>query len=258
MKSLLPVLSRGLLLPLMSLGLVSGLSSVASASTYISPTKATRLTLYELPGSPPYQRAGKPTGEYSTRIQGKTWHGAIAITNHKSDQAGHKYYTGTFKDSSYVSGQELTCQGTISIFRTRVSRTEPIGMTATWNVTSGKGCPSIGTVYKVTLREDLPQPDRNGNFTDTNSQGAESSPSQGSTWEKWRVVSADGALNCRQAPNGAIKKVYKSGTTLAAQTERDGTAFFNRADLKTPWLRTSDRCFVRANTQYIQPVSLPF
>lgn len=250
--------AHSVLLSLISLSLVSVFTQPAAASTYISSSKATRLSLYELPGSPPYQRAGKPVGEYTTRVQGQVWYGSIAITNHKTDQIGHRSYTGTFKDTSYVSGKELNCQGNIAIFRSRVSRTDPLGMTATWKVTGGNGCPSVGKTYAVSLIEDLPRPDRSGNFTDQNSQGAESNPSQGSTWEKWRVVSADGSLNCRQTPNGAIKKVYQSGTILASQLERDGTAFFNRADLSSPWLRTRDRCFVRANTQYIRPVSLPF
>jgi hypothetical protein len=72
------------------------------------------------------------------------------------------------------------------------------------------------------------------------------------TWDQWNVVSRDGELNCRTTPNGRIVKVYKSGKDRVFAT-RDNDNAIQLAN-GSPWLLTRDRCYVRAHTQYIQPI----
>lgn len=80
------------------------------------------------------------------------------------------------------------------------------------------------------------------------------------TWLTWRVV--NGSLNCRSTPQGDIKKTYKKGDIITAKNDRTGSAIVgsdgNFYPFKgDPWLRTKDSCYVRANSQYIQPASNP-
>lgn len=99
----------------------------------------------------------------------------------------------------------------------------------------------------------LPRSNRRGDFTPANANTFVSETNGRVTWPYWRVVSSDGELNCRQTPNGRIVRVYLNHRDRVQAELRGGNAFV-AATNGAPWLLTRDRCYVRANTQYIQPV----
>ncbi len=99
----------------------------------------------------------------------------------------------------------------------------------------------------------LPSPNRRGDFHARNANTYLSETNGMVTWPTWRVVSSDRELNCRATPNGRITRVYVAGRDRVRAELRGGNAFVNASN-GTPWLLTRDRCYVRANSQYIQPV----
>lgn len=224
------------------------LPTAAFASTYVSNTNATRLVLRE--------KTSPPSGFYFTTAAGRQWMGNIQI-NQSSGAAGSMYYTGTFRDRTMGPGPQRTCTGTITIRRHMApGRGDRMAADATWRVTGGSNCGSVGQTIQLNLLEPLPQPTRTGDYNAQNSNTYESETSGAYTWPQWRVVSRDGELNCRATPNGTIQRVYRSGQNTVQAETRGGNAF--RPDASgNPWLLTRDRCYVRANASYIRPISVP-
>lgn len=243
-------LSRWIAVFGLSLTTSLNLLPAAFASSYQSSSGKTTVVLEEgsTSGNSPRR------GFYFTESAGRQWAGNITISN-TSAGAGHTFYSGTFTDRTTGPGTNLTCTGNIRISRQQPGVSARVGAQATWQITGGAGCPSIGQTFTVSLQETLPRPDRNGNFTAPNSNTFMSETNGTVTWQGWRVVSADGQLNCRETPNGTIKQVFRSGDQILADT-RAGDAFTIANG--NPWLRTRNGCFVRANSQFIQPVSATY
>ncbi|MFN6340096.1 MAG: hypothetical protein ACK41W_15410 [Cyanobacteriota bacterium] len=228
-----------------------GLFGRAQASTYRSANSNTVLVLAEGRGSPT-----NPRGFYFTTIAGREWKGLVAI-NQVSAGAGSVVLVGTFRDVAIGPGPALSCEGNIRIRRTNLGinpPSSPITANAVWDITGGRGCPSVGQIAMVSLVEPLPRPDRLGNFNAANSNTFRSETSGDGTWPAWRVVSADGQLNCRATPNGAIKKVYKAKQRV--EPELRGVNAFVLSN-GSPWLLTTNACYVRANALYLEPISIP-
>lgn len=98
----------------------------------------------------------------------------------------------------------------------------------------------------------LPSANRRGDFTPQNANTFLSETNGMVTWPTWRVVSSDGELNCRQTPNGRIVRVYLNQRDIVRAELRGGNAFVTASN-GSPWMLTRDRCYVRANSQYIRP-----
>jgi hypothetical protein len=85
---------------------------------------------------------------------------------------------------------------------------------------------------------------------------------------KWLIVDTDRGLNCRTAPNGAVKSVLMPGSVVTAvfSTQSQDAVVFSQG---SPWLRVNPQvpdyasgtpgiCYVRANIRYIAPISQDF
>ncbi|WP_088891405.1 hypothetical protein [Leptolyngbya ohadii] len=243
-------LSRWIAVFGLSLTTTLNLLPAASASTYQTSSGKTTIVLDE--ASTPTTQPRR--GFYFTESAGRQWMGNINIAS-MSAGTGQTVYSGTFTDRTMGSGTAMNCTGNIRISRQSPGAASRVGAQATWQVTGGSGCPSVGQTFTLSLQEPLPRADRSGNFTAQNSNTWMSETSGNVTWLAWRVVSPDGQLNCRETPNGTVKQVYRSNTQILAET-RGGSAFTLANG--NPWLLTRDRCYVRANTQFIQPISVPF
>ncbi|HEY9907708.1 MAG TPA: hypothetical protein V6D18_08860, partial [Thermosynechococcaceae cyanobacterium] len=146
-------------------------------------------------------------------------------------------------------------------------------LAATWRVTRGKNCPVINQTISLRLVEALPVADSQGNYFFENSKewyGIDAGQNVFHTWDSWQVVDASGALNCRVRPNGEVLKTYRKGdritslydgrghasAILGADNQEKNPSLLQPKNIKgAPWMQTRDRCFVRANRQYIQPSS---
>ncbi|MBE9123025.1 hypothetical protein IQ269_20035 [Tychonema sp. LEGE 07199] len=219
----------------------------ASATTYINPT--TRKTTLNLS-----EKVNNPNGFYFTKVGNRDFLGNIQITRSEG-AAGSYYYNGTFKDSSTGPGRKIICSGDIAIVRRQVGRSGQLGAEVTWKVKGGQNCTSVGQTFKVNLVELLPRSNASGDYTASNANTWLSETSGSVTWPAWRVTSRDGELNCRQTPNGAIKRVYRANRDTISAELRGGNAIAIANG--EPWLLTRQGCYVRANSQYLQPVSLP-
>jgi hypothetical protein len=211
--------------------------------------------------------------DYQTKINGETWSGSAQFTR-VLGQNGNRALYGTFKDYAGDTGRppnngsERSCSGDLT-----ASQTAPNGryqLKATWKVTGGKNCATIGKTFNLDLAESIPIADANGNFQFQNASawtGLGPNQSDLSTWERWQVV--DDGLNCRARPNGAIVRTYRRGEQFAPRYEGRGgnpTAFLGSENTEAapdqvrqfkgePWIRTRANCYVRSNSQYIQPLS---
>jgi hypothetical protein len=103
--------------------------------------------------------------------------------------------------------------------------------------------------------------DQNGNYYRNESPVRGSGrPAAGSLWR----VTAD-ALNCRSEAsiNSSVVRVYGYGEILEVEVYRGGSdeVLINEIDAKNrPWMPVrgssyEDRCFVRANSRFIAPVT---
>lgn len=220
--------------------------SAASATTYINPTGKTTINLSE--------KANNSSGFYLTKVGNREFFGDIQITSAEG-AAGSYYYKGTFNDRASGRGRTIVCTGDISIVRRQVGRSVQLGAEVTWKVKGGENCPSIGQTIKVNLIESLPRPNASGDYTSSNANTWLTETAGSVTWPAWRVSSRDGELNCRQTPNGAIQRVYRADRDPIAAELRGGNAI--SVANGQPWLLTRQGCYVRANSQYLQPVSLP-
>jgi len=232
---------------LLSTGVVSLIwCAAASATTYVNPNGKTTLNLSE--------KGNNRSGFYITKVGNREFLGNIQITRSEG-AAGSYYYNGTFKDSASGPGQKIVCSGDITIVRRQVGRSSQLGPEVTWKVKGGENCPSIGQTFKVNLVESLPRPNASGDYTSSNANTWLGQTSGLGTWPSWRVTSRDGELNCRQTPNGAIKQVYRANQDPIAAELRGTNAI--KIENNQPWLLTTKGCYVRANSQYVQPVSMP-
>jgi hypothetical protein len=247
-----------LLLFVSSIGFSFGLFiTPANASVYANKSNTTRVAI-----SPKVQTGEQLEGEYFTNASGRSWLGDMLLKTTKGNTPGHQNYIGTFSDSTTGPATTLTCKGdvTVTIIRAGIALKNQKQIIINWTVKGGEKCPSIGKKFSMTLAEAFPIPDKNGNFMSENADDWNGG-TQDSTWDSWRVVT--GGLNCRSMPQGGVQKIYKKGDIVAAQNGRSGSAIVG-SDGKIypfkgdPWLKTKDSCYVRANSQYIQPASNPF
>ncbi|MBD1827850.1 hypothetical protein NDI47_20570 [Microcoleus vaginatus GB1-A2] len=218
----------------------------ASATTYVNPNGKTTLNLLE--------KGNNRSGFYLTKVGNREFFGNIQITRSEG-AAGSYYYNGTFKDSAIGPGRKIVCSGDIAIVRRQVGRSSQLGAEVTWKVKAGENCPSIGQTFKVNLVEALPRPNASGDYTSSNANTWSSQTNGFVTWPAWRVTSRDGQLNCRKTANGAIQQVYRADRDTVAAELRGANAITMANG--QPWLLTRQGCYVRANSQYVQPVSMP-
>ncbi|MEP0874211.1 hypothetical protein NDA01_31450 [Trichocoleus desertorum AS-A10] len=235
------------------------------ASSYVSANGSTRLLLDEK----------NWYGEYQTQINGKVWAGEITpgrILGHTGNRAMYS----SFKDNPGVvleSPDEVNsfCSGGFTAIQT-VENGRYV-LKARWSASEGKNCPGVGQPITLRLVEALPIADKKGDYFFENSKewyGLPNGQNEFHTWDLWQVVDASGPLSCRVKPNGKIMKTYRRGDRITAGYDGRGHASailgadnkethpsaLNPSSIKgAPWMRTSDKCFVRANRQYIQPLS---
>lgn len=220
----------------------------AHASTYRTSGGSTVVVLTE-----PARAAGSPGGFYFTQSAHRPWKGAITISQTTAG-AGHTFYTGTFQDQAIGPGPTLICTGTIAIRRRNPGISDTITADTTWRITGGKGCPSVGQTVMLSLVEPLPRPNRLGDFNAANANTFRSETNGDGTWPAWRVVAADGALNCRVAPNGPIKRVYSANERIVPELRGINAFVMSNG---SAWLQTRHGCYVRANSRYLQPITIP-
>jgi hypothetical protein len=187
---------------------------------------------------------------------------------------GNRALYGTFKDYAGEDGPpnngigERSCTGDLTASQTAPK--DRYQLKVTWKVTGGKNCNSIGKTFSLDFSESLPSADAKGNFQFQNASvwtGLGPNQSTLSMWERWQVV--DDGLNCRARPNGAIVRTYRRGEQFLPLYEGRGgnpTAFLGSENTEAtpdqvrqfkgdPWIRTRAKCYVRSNSQYIQPLS---
>jgi hypothetical protein len=235
-------------------GLLGALSlfvtSVASASTYTNSNKSFALSLDET------QRNNNSF--YYRNSGNRTFLGQIKI-NHTSETAGSVTYDGSFiEDLIGKRENEISCSGDINIVRH--PNGNQVVAQLTQIVKSGTNCPSIGQTFKVTLVEPLPIADKNGDFTPQNSDTWLTETAGLATWPEWQVVSSDSELNCRDRPNSeaAVKFVFRAGRDRL----KAGGRIVNAIQLinGATWMQTVSPkgiCYVRANSKFIKPSSIP-
>jgi hypothetical protein len=256
-----------------SLTLMPSIAQSATTSVftnYQSASGTTRVRLTHVAPPDPSQW----TMDYQTKVNGKTWSGTAKFVR-VLGQNGNRTLYGTFKDYAGDTGiplnngtAERSCTGDLIASQTAPS--DRYQLQLTWKVTGGKNCDTIGKTFNLDLSESLPIADTNGNFQFQNASvwtGLGPNQSDMSIWERWQVVN-DG-LNCRARPNGAIVRTYRRGEQFALLYEGRGgnpTAFLGSENTEAtpdqvrqfkgaPWIRTLANCYVRSNSQYIQPLS---
>jgi hypothetical protein len=218
----------------------------ASATTYINAdTGKTSFNLSE--------KGNNPGGFYYTKVGDREFSGHLKIRRSEG-AAGSYYYKGTFQDRAIGPGRKIVCSGDISIVRYQVARSE-WGADVTWKVKGGENCPAVGQTIKMNLIEPLPRANASRDYNSNNANTWLTETAGLATWPLWRITSRDGELNCRQTPNGAIKQVYRANRDTISAELRGTNAI--RIYQGKPWLLTTKGCYVRANSQYIQPISLP-
>jgi len=195
--------------------------------------------------------------QYETMENGQSIWGRLNITSIRQDKT-YTYLSGLFKD---------TCTGRISIRRPNPQSGRPMVAQVTWVVThepvnftapNQQDCKvPKGQRFQLNLPEALPKANNRGDFTNTNSNTFLSETGI-YTWTQWQVVSPDGVLNCRDQPNGVVKYSYRKGQIIG---QFGGEMLVGRNLVELPdgssWLRTKEKCFVRASDRWIKPISLP-
>ncbi len=218
----------------------------ASATTYINAsTGKTSLNLSE--------EGNNPRGFYYTKVGDREFIGDIKI-NRSERATGSYHYRGTFQDRAIGPGRKIVCSGDIAIVRHQVGTSGQLGVKVTWKVKGGENCPSIQT-FQMNLVEPLPRANASGDYTSNNANTWLTETAGLATWPLWRITSRDGKLNCRHTPNGAIQQVYSANKDRISGELRGTNAI--KIEKGQPWLLTTKGCYVRANSQYVQPVSMP-
>lgn len=127
-----------------------------------------------------------------------------------------------------------------------------IAITATLIAALGVSLGGLSSVATANTAANRPRPNRQGDFTAANANTYLSETNGLVTWLHWRVVSQDGELNCRATPNGTIRRVYRTNRDrITAETRGANAIVLSNG---SPWMLTRDRCYVRANSRYIQPI----
>jgi hypothetical protein len=223
-------------------------------------------------------REGEPVSkwqiDYQTKLGGEIWSGnatPLRINGHD----GERSILGTFKDwpgrNGFPSNDDRYCTGDFTL--TQRFQGDRAVADVTWHVTGGKNCEAIGQKIRIKAAETLPVANSEGDFTYGNVRtwlGLDAGQNDFRSWERWQVVDQSDTLNCRQWPNGKIVKTYQRGDRFASQANGRGIAnailgsdngkkhpsqLIEREIKGDPWLETTDRCYVRANSQYIRPLS---
>ena len=120
-------------------------------------------------------------------------------------------------------------------------------------------------VLPTTVDAQATTPDRQGNyFRNETTVQAPRKYSKLAAGSLWRVVAAD--LNCRSSArlDSYVKRIYNLDDLLEVEVYRGGSdeVYINPLDANgKPWMPvrgvdTEDVCYVRANSRYIQPVTL--
>lgn len=109
----------------------------------------------------------------------------------------------------------------------------------------------------------IPLPDRRGDYYRNEAPVKGYAPSPLMAGSLWRVVA--NKLNCRQKPGSKypIQRQFKVGDILQAEVGWGGAdeVLVNALDNKGfPWMAVrgkaqDERCYVRANNRYLQPVA---
>ncbi|UBF25724.1 hypothetical protein K9N68_29925 [Kovacikia minuta CCNUW1] len=123
----------------------------------------------------------------------------------------------------------------------------------------------ILNLIPIALAQTVPQPDPNGDyFSNEAPLKRKNPPPKMQAGSLWRVVSF--SLNCRATPGVSqpVVRQYKQGSILEADVGRGGSdeVLMNAKDANgKPWMAVrgqsvENRCYVRANSKYIHPLSL--
>lgn len=196
-------------------------------------------------------------GMYISLRYKQVWFGTIDVKR-MSQMRLTTIFKGSFSESQEQGSAQ--CSGNLTLVRSKGTAVGIPVLQATFQVTGGANCPFVGRTDVLTLPEALPRPNFRGDFMDADTSIGAASMQE--TWRSWRVVSSDGELNCRATPNGAIRKVYRTNDVIDVSNTDDFNPHHHGSSIKLfndqPWLHTTDGCFVRAHTRYIQPRSLPF
>jgi hypothetical protein len=253
--------------------------SIAHAYVYTPPTSTnyqstsgtTKLYLSNSDGT----NSNKSSASYQTNVNGEIWSGNAQFTR-VLGQNGNRALYGTFKDYAGNTGRppydgtiERSCTGNLTASQTTPN--DRYQLKATWNVTGGKNCTAIGKTYNLDLSEAIPIADAKGDFQLKNTAtwgGLDSGQNDFHTWDRWQIV--DDSLNCRIRPNSDIVRTYRRGDQVESRYDGRGTAsailgadntesspsiVFSGKIQGPPWILTRDGCYVRSNSQYIQPLS---
>lgn len=119
------------------------------------------------------------------------------------------------------------------------------------------------SLLPIALSQSLPQPDRAGDYRSNEAPLKRQNPPRPlQAGSLWQVVPQ--SLNCRVAPgtHQPILRQYQRGAILEAEVGRGGSdeVLLNALDAeRKPWMAVrgkgvEDRCYVRANKRYIQPL----
>jgi hypothetical protein len=212
---------------------------------------------------------------YQTNVNGETWSGNAKFTR-VLGQNGNRAFYGTFEDAADKSRRQPSngtvkpsCTGDLTAIQTAPN--DRYQLKVAWKVTGGKDCATIGKTYNLDLSEAIPVADTNGDFQAKNTAtwfGVDNGQNDFHTWDRWQVV--DDSLNCRTSPNGDIARTYSRGDQFESRYAGRGTALailgadnvetspttLDPDEVKgSPWILTGDKCYVRSNSQYIQPLS---
>jgi hypothetical protein len=246
--------------------------SIAHAYVYTPPTS----TNYQSASGTTRLYLGSSEGtSYQTNVNGETWSGNAKFTR-VLGQNGNRAFYGTFKDYAGNTGSppydgtvERSCTGDLTASQTAPN--DRYQLKATWNVTGGKNCTTIGKTYNLDLSEAIPIADAKGDFQAKNTAtwfGLDNGQNDFHTWDRWQVV--DDSLNCRTKPNGDIARTYRRGDQFESRYNGRGTALaiLGADNVETspitldpnkvkgsPWILTGAECYIRSNSQYIQPLS---
>ncbi|MGB8702335.1 MAG: hypothetical protein WCD18_23200 [Thermosynechococcaceae cyanobacterium] len=216
----------------------------AQASLYRSTSGNTELRIAEWHAT----RSDRP-GSYTTHIGNQTWNGSLQVKAEGGPT--NLMYQGTFADSP-MGNTQIQCTGAIAMNRRAIGAVRGMDLEVRWTVTGGNQCPAIGKTFAMTLPEALPVADNRGDYTQS--------------WGRWQVTSADGKLNCRATPNGTVIHTFRRGDEIFLDGRLGQTISLHKG---SPWMYVpylsypySDAnykpCYVRANVNYIEPLSIGF
>ncbi|MEM6433443.1 MAG: hypothetical protein AAF773_06245 [Cyanobacteria bacterium P01_D01_bin.115] len=205
---------------------------------------------------------------YEIVIGGEKIYGEFHIDHIHSDQT-YTYFTGTFIDF---------CTGEISIRRPQPQSELPMVAQVTWIVnrqpvdfnyrstlpnddrSQNQDCTvPNGQKIQLNLPEAVPQPDSQGEFTRDNSRTFLLEGRDFYVWPQWRVLAHEAQLDCHGQPDDeVIQYSYQSGEIITkfGGEMLEGSNLIKLSD-GTSWLKTQEKCYVRASNRHLAPVSLP-